>query len=78
MKIKCNKCGFVGEEKQFRTGRDFMQKKYISGCPKCDNYQSPGDASMRMFGGERPFTFIRESENGDALERTIHRANEAS
>jgi len=78
-KIKCNKCGFVGEEKEFKTSRDFFQNQFISGCPKCDNRQSPGDASMRMFGGERPFEYIREDEKTDtALGKTLHQADEAS
>jgi hypothetical protein len=34
---------------------------------------------MRMFGGERPFTYVREdSPGGDALSKTLRRAEEAS
>jgi hypothetical protein len=61
-----------------RIGRDFFQNPYIAGCPKCDNRQSPGDASMRAFGGSRPFEFVRDSEPTDALGATLHRAGEAS
>jgi hypothetical protein len=82
--VKCNKCGFIGPEGDFPKGRDFFQNNYVASCPKCDNRQSPGDASMRMFGGERPFSFIRdtEPEGGiellDNLDTIKHRANEAS
>ena len=85
MDVKCSKCGFVGDESEFPKRRDFFQNKYISGCPECDNRQSPGDASMRMFGGERPFVYVRQAEpeiSGsdvtDALPTVQHRANEAS
>ncbi len=57
--IKCNKCGHIGPEEDFPKGRDFFQKEYIAGCPKCDNRQSPGGASMRMFGDAHPFEFVR-------------------
>lgn len=77
MKVKCNKCGYIGDEKEFPKGRDFLQKPYISRCPKCDNWQSPGDASMRMFGGDRPFVFIRDQEPEDPRGATFHRADEA-
>lgn len=60
MKIRCNKCQHQGEISEFRTGRDFFQHTYVAGCPKCDNSQSPGDASMRMFGGERPFAAVEK------------------
>lgn len=78
MKVKCNKCGYVGDESEFKKGRDFFQNKFIAGCPKCDNRQSPGDASMRAFGGERPFVFIREQEPADPMGKVFHRADEAS
>ena len=85
MNVKCNKCGQTAPESEFPHGRDFFQQSYISGCPKCDNRQSPGDASMRMFGGPRPFEFVRELEPEatgdrllDALPVVKHRANEAS
>ena len=78
MNIKCNKCGHVGPESEFPKGRDFFQNAYVSGCPRCDNHQSPGDASMRMFGGQRPFEFVRGEEPGDVLGKVQHRAEEAS
>ena len=78
MNVKCNKCGYVGDEGEFKKGRDFFQNQFIAGCPKCDNWQSPGDASMRGFGGERPFAFIRKQEPDDPLGKVIHRADEAS
>jgi len=61
MNIKCNQCGYVGPVSEFPMGHDFFQNKYIKACPKCDNHQSPGDASMRMFGGIRPFESIDET-----------------
>ena len=80
MKIKCNGCGFVGEESEFKKSRDFFQNTFISGCPKCDNRQSPGDASMRMFSRNKiPFEYIREEEkSGTPLGETLHKAAEAS
>ena len=79
MKVKCNKCGFIGDESKFPKGRDFFQNSYVASCPNCDNRQSPGDASMRAFGGERPFEFVRESiETDDPLLVTLSRASEAS
>jgi len=62
MKVKCNKCNFIGEETEFRKRRDFFQFSYISGCPECDNSQSAGNASMRMLGEKRPFEYIKEEE----------------
>lgn len=76
--VKCNKCGFVGNEEEFKKGRDFFQHSFISGCPKCDNRQSPGGASMRMFGGDRPFSYIRAAGPKDALGKTLHDAGGAS
>ena len=85
MKVKCNKCGHVGLEEDFPKGRDFVQKIYIASCPKCDNRQSPGDASMRMFGGKRPFEYVRGDEpkiigpnTQDAVPTVLYRAHEAS
>lgn len=78
MKVKCNKCNYVGEESEFPTGNDFFQKKFIRGCPKCDNRQSPGDASMRMFGGERPFAYVREEAPVPYIDKVLHNASEAS
>ena len=81
MKIKCNKCGIIGEHEEFRKGRDFFQREYVAGCPKCDNSQNPGDASMRMFGGLRPFQEVNEPEpikvtdKLSALDETMRRAN---
>lgn len=84
-KVKCNKCGHVGSENEFPKGMDFLQESFIKNCAKCDNSQSPGDASMRMFGGERPFVFVRDSEpeitgdkSVDALPAVMHKASEAS
>jgi len=85
MKVKCNKCGYVDDENKFPKGNDFFQKTYIAKCPKCENRQLPGDASIRMFGGERSFSYVRESEPAikdgkiqDALPIVLHRAGEAS
>jgi len=85
MKVKCNKCDHVADEVDFPKGRDFFQNQYISRCPKCDNRQSPGDASMRMFGGDRPFEYVRGTEPevkgdtiSDVLPTVMHRAGEAS
>ncbi|MHC4121925.1 MAG: hypothetical protein ACYSWO_31040 [Planctomycetota bacterium] len=76
----------IGPESEFPKGRDFFQNAYIAECPKCDNRQNPGDASMRMFGGERPFSFVDRSPEpevtgdkpADALPTVLHRAEEAS
>lgn len=79
--VKCSKCGHTANESEFPTGRDMFQKSYIKSCPNpdCDNNQSPGDASMRMFGGERPFAYVRQDvPEGDPLTTTLHRADEAS
>lgn len=78
LNVKCNGCGHVGPESEFPTGHDFFQHVYISGCPKCANRQSPGDASMRMFGGVRPLEYVREDSPADALTTTIRRSTEAS
>ena len=77
-KVKCNKCGFVGNEDEFKKGRDFFQNSFISGCSKCDNSQNGGDASMRMFGGERPFSYVRIESPKDALGKVLHDAEDAS
>lgn len=84
--VKCNKCGYVAPENEFPKRQDFFQDAYIAGCPRCDNRQSPGDASMRMFGGERPFVFldrpiepaVEGDTPADALPSVLHRAREAS
>ena len=84
--VKCNKCGHVGPEDEFPHERDFFQNRFIASCPKCDNRQSIGDASMRMFGGERPFIFVDRNVEPkvtgdkpvDALPSVLHRASEAS
>jgi len=80
MKVKCNRCGYVGDESEFPTNRDFFQKRFIASCPKgCGNRQSPGDASLRMMPGmETPFSYVRSSAPDDPLAATFHRANEAS
>ena len=82
--IKCNKCGHIGPAAEFRHGSDFFQKEYVAGCPKCDNRQSPGDASMRMFGGKRPFERVGDGpaiavkDRTTALAETLRRADSAS
>jgi len=81
MKVKCNKCGYIGDESEFPKGRDFFQFTFISGCPKkCGNYQNPGDASLRMMpSGERPFEYIRsESKDKTSLGKVLHQSDEAS
>ena len=79
MKVKCNKCEYIGEENEFRKGRDFFQNLFIAGCPNCDNTQNPGDASMRMFEGmKRPFVYIRQDSPDDPVSKTKHNASEAS
>lgn len=86
MKVKCNKCGYVGDESEFPKERDFFQHDFIARCANkaCDNRQNPGDASLRMFGGERPFVYIRGAEprpirhtRHTALRATLHRSREA-
>ena len=84
--VKCNKCGHIAPESEFSKGHDFFQNTYIRGCPQCDNRQSPGDASMRMFDGDRPFVFVDRREEpkvvgdklADALPTVLHRTDEAS
>lgn len=76
--VKCNKCGHVGDYDDFPKDRDFFQKSYIRACPKCDNHQSPGDASMRMFDRERPFSFVNEHTSDHPVEETFRRAEQAS
>lgn len=80
MKVKCNKCGHVGEEADFPKGRDFFQNLYVAACPtKCGNSQSPGGASFRMGGGERPFSYVTDDvEPADPLGKVLHRAGSAS
>ena len=81
MNVKCNKCGYVGDDSEFPKGRDFFQKSYIRSCPtRCGNFQSPGGASLRMMEDRRPFEYVRYAvPNGaDALDITLHRADEAS
>jgi len=80
-KVKCGKCGYIGDESEFPKGRDFVQVPYIASCPKkCGNRQTPGDASMRMFpGAEHPFAYVRADEGtGTPLGETLHSAGEAS
>ncbi len=78
--VRCNKCGCVRPASDFPKGRDFLQNEYIAKCanPDCDNRQSPGGASMRMFGGERPFEYIRASAPSQPLDKCQHQAEEAS
>ena len=77
--IKCNKCGYIGDESEFPNGLDMFQRRYITSCPKkCGNRQSPGDASMRMFGGKRPFEYTRPAAGADTFDKVLHDASEAS
>lgn len=84
--VKCNKCGHIAPEEKFPKGHDFFQNSYIASCPKCDNRQNPADASMRMFGGGRPFVFVDRSsepqpktaEMAEVVTVVRHRAEEAS
>ncbi len=77
--VKCNGCGYIGDESEFRKGRDFFQHVYIAGCPYCYNWQSPGGASMRMMGGARPFEYVDDvAEPADPLQKVLHRAGGAS
>ena len=86
--VRCNKCGYVGSESEFWKGRDFSQNQYVATCAnkKCDNRQSPGDASFRMFSAInpqaqslRPFVFVdRHEPEEDALSRVLHASKEAS
>ena len=79
MKVKCNKCGYVGDPSEFPQGRDFFQKSFIAECPKCDNRQNPGGASMRMMPNvDHPFTYIRSKSADDPISSTFHNASEAS
>ena len=79
MKVECNKCHYVGEESEFPKGADFFQKAYIKSCPKCDNRQNPGDASLRMMPGmEHPFKYIRNATPKTVLDKVLTEASEAS
>lgn len=79
MKVKCNKCGHIDDEEKFPKGTDFFQNRFISNCPKCDNNQTPGDASMRMFGGKRPFEYVREEPQiKSPIQKVLHDAGECS
>jgi hypothetical protein len=80
MKVQCNRCGYVAEESEFPTGRDFFQKPYIKSCPKkCGNTQNPGDASLRMMPGmEHPFSYIRADVSKTVRDKVFHEASEAS
>ena len=80
-RVKCNKCGHVAPATEFPTGRDFFQRPFIRACPKCDNRQAPGSASLRMMPGvEHPFAFVRASApaDADAVEKVLRDAHEAS
>ena len=80
MRVRCNKCGYVGDEAEFPTDRDFFQHRFIASCPKgCGNRQDPGGASIRMMPGvEHPFEYVREDAPEDSLGKTLHRSGEAS
>jgi hypothetical protein len=78
--VRCNKCNHVGPYSEFPKGRDFFQFEFIASCPKqCGNFQSPGDASMRMVGGIRPFEFVTEQPKpSDPVAQVMRNAGEAS
>lgn len=79
--VRCNKCGTVADALTFGIGYDFFQEPYIGSCANkdCDNRQSPGDASMRMFGGARPFEFISAAPPAqNVAEQVLRHANGAS
>lgn len=78
--VRCSKCGHTDTEDAFPKGYDFFQNPYIRKCPMdCGNMQLPGPASMRMFSGDRPFTYVsRPTAEGTALGIVLHRADEAS
>ena len=82
MQVKCNKCGYVGDESEFPKGRDFFQHRFIKACanPECDNQQNPGDASLRMMPGmDHPFTYVRPPCGlPDAASRVLYLLTEAS
>lgn len=82
MKVKCNKCGYIGDESEFPKGRDFFQNTFISKCPKnCGNSQSLGNASLRIMPSDekRPFEYIRyEPKDITPLGKVLHKADEAS
>lgn len=79
MNVKCSKCGYVGPESEFPKGNDFFQNSFIAACPQCDNRQSPGEASMRGLGGERPFVFVRDAPPAaDIVGVVMHNSGEAS
>ena len=79
-KVKCNKCGYIGDEAEFPKGRDFLQKTFIKSCPrKCGNVQTEGDASLRMMPGQQhPFVYVRPEAPDHPAAQVIHDASEAS
>lgn len=80
--VKCNKCGYIGDENEFPKGRDLFQKLFIQACAmdNCNNKQSLGDASLRMFPGiQHPFTYLRKPTTTlDPLAIVLHNAGKAS
>jgi hypothetical protein len=80
VKVKCNGCGYIGEESEFPKGRDFFQQPYVRACPKCDNRQTPGDASMRMMPGmTHPFEYVRGGPlSSDPVSLVLHNKSEAA
>lgn len=80
--VRCNKCGHEGPEDEFPKGRDFFQNPFIAGCSQsgCSQRQSPGDASMRGFGGERPFSYVGRTSAApnDLIGTVIQRSSDAS
>ncbi len=66
--VKCNRCGYIGDESEFPKGHDFLQNEYISKCAntECDNRQSPSEASTGVSGDDQPFEFIGEVASEEA------------
>lgn len=61
--VTCGKCGYSDDISEFPKGCDFFQ--HVAACPKCDNRDTPGGASMRMFNGPKPFTIVRSGGKFD-------------
>ncbi len=78
--VKCSKCDHIALFPEWPKGRDFFQNTYISSCIKeCGNTQSPCDASMRGFGGDRPFVFVEAlPSDGTVIGEVLAMAGEAS
>lgn len=61
-RVKCNKCGHVGDMTEFQSGYDVFRRPYVSGCPRCDNRQYQEDASFRLSSGPRPFAIVDDAQ----------------